>query len=230
MMENRFCTGPHNTFSIMLKIVEFVGVFEILIDSQYPDRAYIIREGERYLEYIRMVSVVGFVLIIPAIIVTHFIGAIPPIFDVTIDLIGAILFYGMGALVLETGIPTIYGIATISLPIIIPAIISNYLLGEIPSVLEFIINLVGGALFIAMGDLIFKEEPLSVKQSNQANDLKSTTIFVGMLAISLGVIFLMDFLHLCITTKYDTLKNRENNNRVNASPTFSGSFVQRRAK
>ena len=209
-MDNRLCTGHHNTVSIMFKILEFVVVFEILIDSQSNvDRSYIIREDRSYREYIGMVSVVGFVVIIPMIIRTRFLGTILPILDITINLIGAILFYAMGALVLETGIPTIIGISTISLAITIPSTFSYYLVGEIPSVLEFILNLVGGALFIAMGYLIFEEEHLAVKPSNQTNELRSTTIFVGGLAFSLGVIFIIDFIHLCVTTKYDSFKNRE---------------------
>ena len=72
--------------------------------------------------------------------------------------------------------------------IIIPAILLTYLLGSIPSTLEYIINLVGGILFITMGALI-------------VNNYSPTKV-VGALAITLGIIFLLDLIYLCVTTRF----------------------------
>ena len=78
--------------------------------------------------------------------------------------------------------------ASVGFAIIVPAIVLTYLLGAHPSVLEFIINLVGGVLFISMGATMI--------------EYGNITKVVGGLAISLGIIFLIDFIYLCITTKF----------------------------
>ena len=61
--------------------------------------------------------------------------------------------------------------ASVGFAIIVPAIILTYLLGAHPNILEFIINLVGGVLFISMGATIIENGRL--------------TKIVGGLAISL---------------------------------------------
>ena len=78
--------------------------------------------------------------------------------------------------------------ASVGFAIIVPAIVLTYLLGAHPSILEFIINLVGGVLFISMGATMIEYGSISK--------------VVGGLAISLGLIFLIDFIYLCITTKF----------------------------
>ena len=78
--------------------------------------------------------------------------------------------------------------ASVGFAIIVPAIVLTYLLGAHPSILEFIINLVGGVLFISMGATMIEYGSISK--------------VVGGLAISLGIIFLIDFIYLCITTKF----------------------------
>ena len=78
--------------------------------------------------------------------------------------------------------------SSVGYAIIVPAIILTYLLGASPSVLEFIINLVGGALFISMGACIV--------------EYKDITRIVGGLAIASGILFLIDFIYLCVTTKF----------------------------
>ena len=81
------------------------------------------------------------------------------------------------------GIGTFVGFA-----IIIPAILLTYLLGSIPATLEYIINLVGGVLYIAVGACIV--------------DNGKTSKIVGALAIVLGIIFLLDLIYLCVTTRF----------------------------
>ena len=71
--------------------------------------------------------------------------------------------------------------------IIVPAIIVTYLLGGGTSKLEFIINLVGAILFIAMGASLL-----------QYSDIQ---IAVGCLSIVLGVVFLIDFIYLCVKSR-----------------------------
>ena len=78
--------------------------------------------------------------------------------------------------------------ASVGFAIIVPAIILTYLLGAHPSILEFIINLVGGVLFISMGATILENGKMAK--------------VVGGLAISLGIVFLIDFIYLCVTTKF----------------------------
>ena len=79
--------------------------------------------------------------------------------------------------------------SSVGYAIIIPAIVLSYLLGATPSVLEFIINLVGGVLFISMGaTLVPMDFPIQA--------------IVGGLAITLGIVFLADFIYLCVTTKF----------------------------
>ena len=75
--------------------------------------------------------------------------------------------------------------ASVGFAIIIPAIILTYFLGSIPSSLEYIINLVGGILFIAMGALMV--------------EYRDVTKIVGALAITLGILFLIDLIYLCVT-------------------------------
>ena len=72
--------------------------------------------------------------------------------------------------------------------IIVPAIIVTYLLGSGTSKLEFIINLVGGILFIAMG-------------ASCVNKYSAMIQAVGGLGIVLGVLFLIDFIYLCIKNR-----------------------------
>lgn len=89
--------------------------------------------------------------------------------------------------------------ASVGFAIIVPAIILTYLLGAHPNILEFIINLVGGVLFISMGATIIENGRL--------------TKIVGGLAISLGIVFLIDFIYLCITTKF-TVYHTTNSSRT----------------
>jgi hypothetical protein len=93
--------------------------------------------------------------------------------------------------------------ASVGYAIIIPAIILTYLLGSIPSVLEFIINLIGGILFIAMGALMV--------------DTQGITRVVGGLAIALGIIFLIDFIYLCVTSKYTVYQRTANVHHTTAT-------------
>ena len=80
--------------------------------------------------------------------------------------------------------------SSVGYAIIVPAIILTYLLGACPSLLEFIINLVGGVLFIAMGATLVAHDGIR--------------IVLGMLAIILGIVFLIDFGYLCKTRKFTT--------------------------
>ena len=75
--------------------------------------------------------------------------------------------------------------------IIIPAILLTYLLGSIPATLEYIINFVGGILFIAVGACIV----------DGRNERKVDKV-VGALAIVLGIIFLLDLIYLCVTSRF----------------------------
>ena len=91
---------------------------------------------------------------------------------------------------------TFLGIGTcVGYAIIVPAIILTYLLGGSPSVLEFIINLVGGILFISMGATVY-------------GYTYHGSIYgaLGALAIITGILFLIDFCYLCITTKVTVRK------------------------
>ena len=82
--------------------------------------------------------------------------------------------------------------ASVGFAIIVPAIILTYLLGAHPSILEFIINLVGGILFISMGATILENGKMAK--------------VVGSLAISLGIVFLIDFIYLCVTTRFTIIQ------------------------
>ena len=85
------------------------------------------------------------------------------------------------------------GIGTsVGFAIIVPAIILTYLLGATPSVLEFIINLVGGILFISMGATLV-----------EYSGIQSV---VGGLAITVGIVFLADFVYLCVTTRFTVIQ------------------------
>ena len=87
---------------------------------------------------------------------------------------------------------TFLGIGTtVGFAIIVPAIVLTYLLGATPSVLEFIINLIGGILFISMGSTL-------VEYGN-------IQLVVGVLAIAVGIVFLADFVYLCVTTRFTVI-------------------------
>jgi hypothetical protein len=217
-MVNILNNGFLRTIPILLKIFEFVLVLVVLLISCLGIDGTKVTWGHRSdIKFIGIGSGVGYAILIPAIILTYLLEATSLVLEFIINLIGGLLFIAMGALVVETGIPTIFVILIIFMPILIPAIISTYLLGVIPSVLEFVINLVGGALFIAMGDLIFEEELLQVKLSNQTNQFNGISIVVGCLAISLGIMFLMDFILLCVTAKYTVCCKTDNVHHRKAS-------------
>ena len=78
--------------------------------------------------------------------------------------------------------------SSVGFAIIVPVIILSYLLGATPSILEFIVNLIGGILFISMGANIVA--------------YRGITRVVGGLAISLGILFLLDFIYLCVNTRF----------------------------
>merc|ERR1712018_228531 len=83
---------------------------------------------------------------------------------------------------------TFFGIGCcVGFAIIVPAIILTYLLGGGTSKLEFIINLVGAILFIAVGASLLQYSGIQIA--------------VGWLAIVLGVIFLIDFIYLCVKSR-----------------------------
>ena len=81
--------------------------------------------------------------------------------------------------------------ASVGFAIIVPAIILTYLLGATPSVLEFIINLIGGILFISTGATVV-----------EYGNIQSV---VGGLAITVGIVFLADFVYLCVTTRFTVI-------------------------
>ena len=83
--------------------------------------------------------------------------------------------------------------STVGYAIIVPAIVLTYLLGATPSILEFIINIVGGILFISMGSTLI---------SCYANIQN----IVGGLSIALGIVFLIDFIYLCVTTRFTIIQ------------------------
>ena len=78
--------------------------------------------------------------------------------------------------------------STVGFAIIVPAILLTYLLGASPSILEFIINIMGGILFISTGSNVVMCED-SIHQS------------VGSLSIILGIVFLADLVYLSVKTK-----------------------------
>ena len=78
--------------------------------------------------------------------------------------------------------------STVGFAIIVPAILLTYLLGANPSILEFIINIMGGILFISTGSNVILCED-SINQS------------VGALSIILGIVFLADLVYLSVKTK-----------------------------
>ena len=82
--------------------------------------------------------------------------------------------------------------ASVGYAIIVPAIILTYMLGSSPSVLEFIINLLGGVLFISMGATLV--------------EYRGIHSVLGGLAITLGIVFLIDFVYLCVTTKFTIIQ------------------------
>ena len=83
--------------------------------------------------------------------------------------------------------------STVGFAIIVPAIILTYLLGATPSILEFIVNLIGGILFISMG-------------STLVTCYEDMQKIVGGLSIALGIVFLVDFVYLCITTRFTIIQ------------------------
>ena len=82
--------------------------------------------------------------------------------------------------------------SSVGYAIIIPAIVLSYLLGATPSILEFIINLVGGVLFISMGATLV--------------DYADIQAVVGGLAITVGIVFLADFIYLCVTSRFTIIQ------------------------
>ena len=99
----------------------------------------------------------------------------------------------------DSGYPIPWGMASatylgigccVGFAIIVPAIIVTYLLGSGTSRLEFIINLVGGILFIAVG-------ASCVSKYGGYHILGA----VGGLSIVLGVLFLIDFIYLCVKNR-----------------------------
>ena len=209
-MVNNLKIGFLRTIPGIFKMFEFILVLVVLHTSWIGiDGSHVTWKYRSDIEFIGIASDVGYAIIIPAIIITYLLGATPLLLEFIINLIGGILFILMGALVVESGIPIIFVFLIIILPIIIPAIISNYVLGVEPSVLEFVINLVGGALFIAMGSIIFEEEQLQNKLSNETNEFIGISRIVGVLATTLGIVFLMDFILLCLTAKYNVCCRRE---------------------
>ena len=97
-----------------------------------------------------------------------------------------------GMMVWGTHNYTFLGVGTtVGFAIIVPAIILTYLLGATPSVLEIIINLVGGILFISVGSTVV--------------DYQNIHAVVGGLAIIVGIVFLADFVYLCVTTRFTVI-------------------------
>ena len=92
--------------------------------------------------------------------------------------------------------------ASVGYAIIVPAIVLTYLLGASPSILEFIINLLGGILFISMGATLVK--------------YTGTHAIVGGLAITLGIVFLIDFIYLCITSRFTIIQTTTTTRTVHA--------------
>lgn len=83
---------------------------------------------------------------------------------------------------------TFLGVGTcVGYAIIVPAIIISHLLGSNPSLLEFIINLMGGILFTCTGATIV--------------GLGGISSVLGSFAIILGIVFVGDFCYLCTMTK-----------------------------
>ena len=86
---------------------------------------------------------------------------------------------------------TFLGIGTcVGYAIIVPSIILSYLLGTNPSLLEFIINLMGGILFTCTGATIV--------------GLGGISSVLGSFAIILGVVFIGDFCYLCTIRTFTT--------------------------
>ena len=77
--------------------------------------------------------------------------------------------------------------SSVGYAIIVPSLILSYLLGAIPTIFEFIINLVGFILFTAMGATMVTK-----------GDMEAV---VGGIAIALGILFLVDFVYLCINRR-----------------------------
>ena len=67
--------------------------------------------------------------------------------------------------------------ATVGYAIIVPAILVTHLVGGNVSILELIINLVGGVIFLAVGSVA----------------LASSSVPTGVLSVLTGVIFILDF-------------------------------------
>ena len=113
-----------------------------------------------------------------------------------------------------TSVSQIYlGIGTtVGFAIIVPAILLSYLLGAKPSVLEFIINIMGGILFISTGSNVMMCKD-SIHQS------------VGALSIILGIVFLADLLYLSVKTKCGITKELiENKNMETSNHSTAGTL------
>ena len=122
---------------------------------------------------------------------TEFIKTVPGILKVAeLLMVLIILFiarFGSSGNIIDWGGPnaTFLGVGTsVGFSIIIPVIILTYILGATVSTLEFILNFIGGILFISMGASVMK--------------YKHIQIVVGILAIMVGILFLVDFVYLCI--------------------------------
>jgi len=77
--------------------------------------------------------------------------------------------------------------------IIVPAVLVTYLLGGNVSVLELIINLVGGVLFLVVGGLAI---------SHNARIANGSLFAVGMFSIVTGLVFLVDLAWLYKNTQF----------------------------
>eukprot|EP00090_Calanus_glacialis_P019829 TRINITY_DN30400_c0_g1_i1.p1 TRINITY_DN30400_c0_g1~~TRINITY_DN30400_c0_g1_i1.p1 ORF type:complete len:148 (-),score=32.27 TRINITY_DN30400_c0_g1_i1:95-538(-) len=77
--------------------------------------------------------------------------------------------------------------------IIVPAILVTYLLGGSVSILELVINLVGGLLFLVVGGL-------AIAHNGQAAN--GSLFAVGMFSIVTGLVFLADLGWLIKNTKF----------------------------
>ena len=91
--------------------------------------------------------------------------------------------------------------STVGFAIIVPAIILTYLLGANPSILEFVINIMGGILFISLGSTVSLCE----------DSIQKT---VGGLSIVLGIVFLADLVYLSFNTKCGNIKQQVENKKT----------------
>ena len=102
--------------------------------------------------------------------------------------------------------------STVGFAIIVPAIILTYLLGANSSILEFIINVMGGILFISMGSTVSLCDDSILKS-------------VGGLSIVLGIVFLADLVYLSFNNKCGNIKElTENKNTETTNPSTVGTL------